>query len=162
MFQIDTNCVNFWTYKSFCPRVRDYPILSHTATFRLLRRSGCPCKRGSKYPTCIPGGVAWRTRKFWKLELRNFILMENLKLSGNMHQRKFSTIYTVQHDEHSQSYFTLSTTLPHSHTVLLVDVPKNLLKCSTCFLNVEKDFLAWPLTVQPFWLAWALRTSFSS
>ena len=41
---------------------------------------------------CVPWGVAWRTRKIRKLELRNLILTGNSKLHENMHQWKFLAV----------------------------------------------------------------------
>ena len=43
-------------------------------------------------PTCVAEGVAWRTWKIRKFELRNLILAENSKLYENMHQQKFPAI----------------------------------------------------------------------
>ena len=77
ILQTHTNCAKIRTNEYFWPRLRDYPILSYTETFCLLRCSRCPCKYGSCLsspcvvkeaytmsrkvrisPTCVSGGVA--------------------------------------------------------------------------------------------------------
>ena len=140
IFRTYTNCVKIRNYASIFPRVQNYPILSHKATFHLLRCSRCPCKHGSpphqvkeactmfrkvqKSLTCVPGGVAWRTWKIQRLELRNFTLKENTNLYENMHQRKFPAI---QYNHLAVHWAKHSHRITQSENIILADCLRWLL-----------------------------------
>ena len=73
IFQVHTNGTKIRTYENvWTGRCVPSPW---------RRKKHVPWVKKFELAQCVSqGGVAWRIRKIWKLELRNFVLTENLKL----------------------------------------------------------------------------------